>query len=567
MCAPLLSFPRPVVALSGPTRTTHVAQTPPASPAKGVAAAGDTSREKTMKWIKGMMAAVGLAVATVGTAHGAGMTSATFTMLDPGGGNVGVDTTVTGAIGGGTWSVASTTTFFGLNWTAHGGTLKQPGTYTIATVPPDGTYTGPGYTGVVVGPGQVGGHILFDWGTTTNIDVINVWDVSVFGGVKTYTSKDPTVTGPTANPDGKPGVGMIDGPFPGFNANFDFTVDSCGDGVVDTAANTTSIDAEEACDDGNTTGGDGCAADCSAVESGYTCSTPGSPCTTTCGDGIVAGSEACDDGNIIAGDGCSDTCTVESGSGWTCDGASPTVCQKCGNGRVEGTEACDDSNTTSGDGCSSTCTVESGSGWTCDGASPTVCYNCGDSVLEGPETCDDGNPTGGDGCSATCQTESGFVCTGAGPGSCVPGCTGGSPNGTLETNEQCDDGNNTDTDGCNNSCRVNPGYDCTLNGTGGSTCSSTCGDGVKASDIDEACDDGNTIVGDGCSDTCTVESGWTCDGASPTVCQKCGNGQVEGTETCDDGNTLGSDGCAADCSAVEWVHLRDAWVAVHDDVW
>ena len=79
--------------------------------------------------------------------------------------------TVTGSIGDGTWSVASTTPFFGQNWTAHDGTTFGPGTILIDTV------QGGVYTGVVVGAGQVGGHILFDWGVATDIDVINVWDV------------------------------------------------------------------------------------------------------------------------------------------------------------------------------------------------------------------------------------------------------------------------------------------------------------------------------------------------------------------------------------------------------
>ena len=51
----------------------------------------------------------------------------------------------------------------------------------------------------------------------------------------------------------------------------------CGDGVLDQAS--------EACDDGNNTGGDGCAADCSQVETGFECFTPGAPCTALCADG------------------------------------------------------------------------------------------------------------------------------------------------------------------------------------------------------------------------------------------------------------------------------------------
>ena len=146
----------------------------------------------------------------MGAAQAATMTSATFTMLDPTGATVGVDTTVTGSIGGGTFSVASTTPFFGLVWTAHGGTTFGPGTYTIDTI------EGGVYTGIQVGAGQVGGHILFDWGATTNIDVVMVWDVTDNGnGTVSYYSTD-------VDGDGVRGLGMIDGAFPGFNANFDF---------------------------------------------------------------------------------------------------------------------------------------------------------------------------------------------------------------------------------------------------------------------------------------------------------------------------------------------------------
>ena len=147
-----------------------------------------------------------------GTAGAVAMSSATFTMLDATGGTVGIDTSVTGSIGGGTFSVASTTPFFGQQWTAHDGTTFGPGTYSFATI------QGGTYTGVVVGAGQVGGHILFDWGVVADIDVVNVWDVTG----NTYTSTDG-ISGNPANPDGVRGYGMLDGAFAGFNANFDFT--------------------------------------------------------------------------------------------------------------------------------------------------------------------------------------------------------------------------------------------------------------------------------------------------------------------------------------------------------
>src|SRR5262245_44672582 len=54
----------------------------------------------------------------------------------------------------------------------------------------------------------------------------------------------------------------------------------CGDGALGTG---------EVCDDGNDDGGDGCAADCAAVESGWTCGDPGVPCVETqiCGNGLL----------------------------------------------------------------------------------------------------------------------------------------------------------------------------------------------------------------------------------------------------------------------------------------
>lgn len=57
----------------------------------------------------------------------------------------------------------------------------------------------------------------------------------------------------------------------------------CGDGE---------IDAPETCDDGNSDANDGCAG--CAVATGYTCSGEPSVCSTSCGDGVMAGSEECD---------------------------------------------------------------------------------------------------------------------------------------------------------------------------------------------------------------------------------------------------------------------------------
>lgn len=134
----------------------------------------------------------------------------------------------------------------------------------------------------------------------------------------------------------------------------------CGDGDVS---------GDEACDDGNSMAGDGCAM-CS-VEAGYTCEGMPSTCTTVCGDGVIAGDEACDDQGTQAGDGCDADCKVE--TGYTCMGE-PSSCEPiCGDGVLLSGEACDDGGTQDGDGCSKSCTLEVG--WDCENVAnmPTSC--------------------------------------------------------------------------------------------------------------------------------------------------------------------------------------------------
>jgi len=162
---------------------------------------------------------------------------------------------------------------------------------------------------------------------------------------------------------------------------------------------------DEACDDGNTVGGDGCSADCKTVEPGFSCTPAGKPChrVARCGDGVVVPPELCDDGNTTDGDGCSSTCKIELGH--KCSG-SPSVCTttKCGDGVIEGAETCEDGNTLPFDGCSADCQSEPN----CKSGACTS--KCGDGVVVG-EACDDGNNIDGDGCSATCQIEPGYMCS------------------------------------------------------------------------------------------------------------------------------------------------------------
>jgi fibro-slime domain-containing protein len=321
------------------------------------------------------------------------------------------------------------------------------------------------------------------------------------------------------------------------------TTIQCGDGVVS---------GSEACDDGNTVGWDGCSADCSTVEAGFTCPKAGGACSAAvvlCPNAKLDPGEQCDDGNAKSGDGCAANCKIE--PGYTCPtaGKACTLKEFCGNGTVSYIlgESCDDGNTAANDGCSAACKIEAG--YVCDSSSPSVCAKevCGNKKIAAGETCDDGNTANGDGCSATCALEAGFTCPAAGA-SCRPVCG----DGLVRGSEQCDDGDTLDDDGCSATCHLEPGYVCNASGCrqtvcgdgvkegseqcddtaegavdvpfdgcyhcvaepdcSAGACKSACGDGQRFSD--EECDDGNLFDGDGCSSTCTIETGFSCTDAS-----------------------------------------------------
>ncbi len=322
----------------------------------------------------------------------------------------------------------------------------------------------------------------------------------------------------------------------------------CGDGKVV---------GFEACDDANTTGADGCSADCRTVEPGFTCPTPGQKCVAAvapCGNGAFDTNETCDDGNAIAGDGCSGNCKVE--PGYVC----PTLGQKCqpkescGDGLTSpaNVEGCDDGNATANDGCSASCQVEAG--WDCDnkgGLAASVCVftvKCGDKKIGVGEICDDGNQISGDGCSSNCKNvEPGFACPKAGS-VCLAVCG----DDVLKGRETCDDGNTTNGDGCSGACHTEPTYTCPPsilrpNPTPLNQCIKTvCGDGYREGD--EPCDDAdkNKNTGDGCTPLCEIEP--TCTAGA---CQsRCGDGMILAgdVEECDDGNTQNGDGCSATCT-------------------
>ena len=217
----------------------------------------------------------------------------------------------------------------------------------------------------------------------------------------------------------------------------------CGNNVVE---------AGEGCDDDNTLPGDGCDENC-LIENGSAC-TGNAGCQSgvcdlldsnqcemanQCGNSTLDAGEGCDDGNTTGGDGCNASCKKEIGQSCTldnqcasgvCDTLGSNQCEaanQCGNGTVEGSEACDDGGTSAGDGCDNLCKRELGE--TCSSTSQctanTVCdtlgsntceaiNQCGNGAREGAEACDDGNTNDGDGCASNCTWEPqppGSACT------------------------------------------------------------------------------------------------------------------------------------------------------------
>ena len=117
----------------------------------------------------------------------------------------------------------SPTPFFGNTWTAHDVKLFGAGTYTFDTTTPtnpSGQQGGGTYT-LVVPTGYVGGHMLFDWSTTQNIDVIELWKMndSWFNNMGTYGANLKT---PFCN--GLPGSGGCSTGAPAAGSNTRTTV-------------------------------------------------------------------------------------------------------------------------------------------------------------------------------------------------------------------------------------------------------------------------------------------------------------------------------------------------------
>jgi len=158
-----------------------------------------------------------------------------FSMLDPSGKNVGGATDVYFSWTGSLYTTndpanqspnmfmgsAQPQPFFGFPWVAHNIRAFGPGDYTITT--------SRGNTlNLHVADNQIGAHMLFDWNGNDNIDVALAWNINgVFTGSPGNNSTDQGAKGQIfslasidSDHDGLPGQPMADGPFAGFNANF-----------------------------------------------------------------------------------------------------------------------------------------------------------------------------------------------------------------------------------------------------------------------------------------------------------------------------------------------------------
>jgi len=153
--------------------------------------------------------------------------------------------------------------FNGFIWTAHHVRVFGPGTYTFDTtctvaqleagIAACNNPLQPGQTErfltMTIGAGQLGAHILFDWSTSSNIDVVNVWAQNAVwdrlgktGGTQNRIYLGETGVPPAEdatwalistdiNGDGFNGAPMVDGPFQGYYANFSYKPGSSGAGI------------------------------------------------------------------------------------------------------------------------------------------------------------------------------------------------------------------------------------------------------------------------------------------------------------------------------------------------
>ncbi len=118
---------------------------------------------------------------------------------------------------------ASSKPFFGFPWNIHDARAFGAGSYSFTT-------TRGNTLDLNVGVNQVGAHLLFDWNGNDNVDMVLLWNIdSTFEG--SLSSADDlgakgqffNLASTDGNGDGIPGIPMVDGPFQGFQPNFNMS--------------------------------------------------------------------------------------------------------------------------------------------------------------------------------------------------------------------------------------------------------------------------------------------------------------------------------------------------------
>lgn len=101
----------------------------------------------------------------------------------------------------------------------NGEIITAQGSYSWDACLNDGSSdcTSPSTITADIGNGQWGMHALYNWYTSTNIDLVNVWDITVApNGIISLMAID-------SDGDGIPGVPEVDGPFKGYSLALDLT--------------------------------------------------------------------------------------------------------------------------------------------------------------------------------------------------------------------------------------------------------------------------------------------------------------------------------------------------------
>ena len=167
-----------------------------------------------------------------------------FTVLDPEGASIGGNNTYsftwdgtykTISNGVANATLSSTTKFFSFLWVASNVEILAPGSYSWDTAVGGGNPES-GMMNLTVGAGQVGAHMLWDWGNGMNIDVAVLWNINqvwqdptgqgddvndlTVGGTNS-TATVFTLSSVDGNGDGINGIPMAaGGPFGGFSFNY-----------------------------------------------------------------------------------------------------------------------------------------------------------------------------------------------------------------------------------------------------------------------------------------------------------------------------------------------------------